>query len=161
TDTELTRLPRNHTEGDIPQMAIATGEADAFECVLRKIGISDSEFTSPSGSGRIHMYQANGATLAGGVPPDSALWSDMATLRQYDIVILPCEVREVRKPNAGLQNLVDYTSAGGRVFATHYSYVWLAYGAAPFPSTADWRPDTSQTDNPPNPFEVQVNQSFP
>ena len=26
----------------------------------------------------------------------------------------------------GLQNLVDYTAAGGRVFVTHYSWVWVA-----------------------------------
>src|SRR6185312_7183880 len=37
-----------------------------MECVLRGIGISDSEFTLPSGIGRIRMYRANGARMGTG-----------------------------------------------------------------------------------------------
>src|SRR5215468_2622390 len=54
TDGGTTRLPRNQSEGDIPQMAIASGNADPFQCLLLKMGISASEFTSPSGGGRVH-----------------------------------------------------------------------------------------------------------
>jgi hypothetical protein len=61
----LTRLPRNQTDGlavNIPKMAISTGEVDAMECVLQKMGIANSEFTRPQlTSGRIHLYRANGA----------------------------------------------------------------------------------------------------
>ena len=59
--TALTRLPRNRTEGDIPLMAMVTGNVDALECVLRKIGIDNSEFTTPAGGGRVQLFVANGA----------------------------------------------------------------------------------------------------
>jgi len=55
-DATLTRFPRNKTEGDIPQFALSTGSQDNLECLLRNIGIADTEFTAPSGSGRVHMY---------------------------------------------------------------------------------------------------------
>jgi hypothetical protein len=55
------RLPRNQGEGNIPRMAISTGRVDALECVLHKAGVDTSEFTRPGGSGRIHLYRANGS----------------------------------------------------------------------------------------------------
>jgi hypothetical protein len=62
----LTRLPRDTTDGltgsvNIPKIAVATGEVDAMECVLQKMGLANGVFTRPSGSGRVHLYRANGA----------------------------------------------------------------------------------------------------
>jgi hypothetical protein len=167
TNVDQLRLPRNSSEGDIPKMAIATGSADHFECLLLKMGIDPAEFTKPAGGGKVAFYRSNGLKLDGGQPAASTLWDDQAELQKYDVVLLPCEGSEDRKTATENQNIVDYTSAGGRIFATHYSYVWTAYGADPFPSTAAWHPDNAQTYNPPQgnskepPFNVDINRDFP
>ena len=162
TDVNLERFPKNHTEGDIPQFAIATGSADAFECLMVKM-LDSSEFTLPTGGGRVHVYttpEGNPLQLAGGVPQASTLWGDTGTLSQYDVVLLPCEGGEYRKPDAGISNLVSYTGVGGRLFITHYSYVWTAFNA-PFNTVAAWAPDKNQAHNPPDPFNTTIDTSFP
>src|SRR5262249_54024832 len=100
------RLPKNKSEGDIPHMAFATGKVDSLECVLRKIGVDDSEFTKPSGNGRIHMYKgsgAAGATMGTGTPSETQLWGSQATMDQYDMVLFPCQGNQYDKTAANQQ----------------------------------------------------------
>ena len=140
---ELTRLPRNQTEGDIPQMAIATGIYDPFECVLRKIGIDEAEFTLPTGTGRVHVYRYEGARLmqrraarrrAGG----QRRRRQHGALARYDMVLLPCDDDSMKLPGE-LRMLHDYTGKGGRLFLTDFSYTWLK----------DTRPEASSRAGPP------------
>jgi hypothetical protein len=58
-----TRLPRIQSEGNIPQTAIATGGLDAIECMMYRIGVSQSEFTDELHAGRMHIYNDGGSTL--------------------------------------------------------------------------------------------------
>jgi hypothetical protein len=133
---ELTRLPRNRQEGDIPLMAIATGKWDPLECLLRKIGVDDSEFTVPSGPGRIHLYPYGGLSLGPNTPRGASLTGSLPALNKYDVVLLPCDDQDP-KPAAQQKNLRDYSAAGGRIFMTDWSYSWLKDGSS-FEKTATW-----------------------
>ncbi len=129
-----TRLPRHQHEfnqfDNIPLIAEVTGNADPIECVLPKIGIDATcpgagcQYSDPGGTGRVQFFKANGATFSGATPADSTLWSSTTTLDGYDLVIFDCEGGENTKSAAALANVQAYANAGGRVFASHFSYVW-------------------------------------
>jgi len=176
TDVSLLHLPRDRNEGDIPQMAIATGNADPFECLLLKMGINTNEMTAPvqNGGGRIHFYwdptnnnrHQGGLKNATGYGDVLDLIGDAGTMSKYDVVLLPCIGSEKfgSSPNTTqqgwTQNLINYTGSGGRLFTTHFGYVWMAYAQQPFRSTALWTPHPVSS-APPSPFTVDVNQGFP
>jgi hypothetical protein len=176
--TTLTRFPRNKSEGDIPKIAMATGGADPLECILRKIGIDDAEFTDPAATGRVNMYggypwgkvgQVNPATYyyqsTSTLFPDTyTLWGDGTTpaqLASYDMVLLGCEGAEYGNPavtysdtagtyswtgnkgTAALAAMQSYVNNGGRVFASHYHYYWLAQGPSPWNGLATWNRDSA------------------
>ncbi len=141
-----TRMPKNQGEGDIPKIAVATGSADQVECVLRKVGIDDAEFTDPSGPGRINFYLGSGsagATIDATTPSETALMGTASTLNSYDVLMLPCEGGQYIKPAAELANLIQFANAGGRVYSSHFSYVWM-YQNPPFNSVVNWVPNQAQ-----------------
>ena len=157
----LTRLPRNKAEGDIPLMAFATGAVDSLECVLRKIGIQDSEFTHQNGNGRIHLWKGSGSAGASlpGSGTENVLTASQANLNRYDILLFPCQGDAFVKSAAALGRLVNYANAGGRIFATHYSYVWF-HNNPPFSSTAAWNVDQFPSFSS-DPQTGYINTSFP
>ena len=148
TDPELTRLPRNQGEGNIPKIALTTGNYDALECLLRKIGISDEEFTTDAGDGRVHLFvggenesgaSAFNAALGGEPLPDAdTLWSSSEKMAGYDILVLSCEGPGVTDKSPYIPNMEAYADAGGRVFADHMHFPWLQSGSAAFSGTATY-----------------------
>jgi hypothetical protein len=174
-DAGITRLPRNKSEGDIPKMAIATGNADPFECLLLKVGLDPAEITAYPGSGRVHFYRGQNGTTLSGAQSSTELWGSLDRLKQYDVVMLPCEgnpnTSNPTKTEEGKRNVIDYTNLGGRVFATHYSYNWVATMPTPFPAgqtgvisstVATWRIAGADPVSPyEGPFNVTVDTSFP
>jgi hypothetical protein len=131
-------LPKNHTVGDIPSMAIATGGADSMECLLKRIGVDESEYGGgASGAGRIHIFQgAGGAPTAAGAQGSTTLWATKDSLMPYDVTILSCEGSET----TGMvqQALFDYAALGGRVFASHFHYSWFNTGPFAAGNLATW-----------------------
>ncbi len=157
------RLPKNHTDGydwtnatydfaDVPQLAIITGNADPFECLLLKMGIDPLEFgsTTKNPTRRVHFFESPdypGTVLAstfGNRVTGDQLWNTASILPNYAAILFPCEGEPVDKmnnpkanvpktskpPGNGIDpytNLINYANAGGRVFATHFSYVWMQY----------------------------------
>ncbi len=138
-------LPRNQSEGDIPKIALVTGKADAVECVLRKVGLDDAEFTDPGGTGRINLFVSNGSKLDAGTPNISTL-ATTVSLASYDVLMLPCEGSAIPKTPEQLQNLVQYANAGGRIYATHFSYTWL-YQNPPFENVVQWTENQNDIPN--------------
>jgi hypothetical protein len=177
---EMTRLPRSKAEGDLPRIAIAAGGADQMECLPRRLGVADSEFTTSAGEGRIHLYTATDnandagvgdlsvkafdATLNGGamLPHSTELWGSLESLRKYDIVVLSCEGTQFanEKPMPSRQALYDYASQGGRIFASHWAHVWFSQGPQPVPTTGEWNSRNNPADAA-TPVTATINQSFP
>jgi hypothetical protein len=62
-------------------------------------------------------------------PSYQGLWDSASDLGKNDVVLLSCEGEETAHvTQANQQALFDYAASGGRVFASHYQYVWLALG---------------------------------
>jgi hypothetical protein len=170
-------LPSTSTEGDIPLTAISTGSYDPIECVLLKMGVSQSEFTSyttwnaetASGTapkpGRVHIYTASqsqasgngspGATLAPTVDetallgPGATASATNGTYMLYDQILLPCWGDAITKSAAELADLGYYGDHGGHFFATHYSYSWLNTNAnSNLMSVAQWDPRANTNATP-------------
>ena len=54
----------------------------------------------------------------------------------------------------GYTNLVDYTTAGGRAFITHYNYTWIRSPDTQFPPTANWTGETKYFGDPAYDFRL-------
>jgi hypothetical protein len=176
TDADSLRLPRTQVEGHIPRMALTTGEADALECLLRKVGVADSEFTPETGPGRINLFAGGGggqtyaSTVNGGVAytPVHPWWDSLDNLKKYDVILHACEgsqgtydypgyptPQSVKSPDA-LKALQDFANLGGRVFASHWHAYWFEKGPAPFPSIATFNHQPGL----PNPTDATIETGF-
>jgi hypothetical protein len=134
------RLPKKQHEGslddNIPLIAFTTG-CDGAECFFAgRIGIDQSEFTGPTGGGRVHIYQSSNddGQMFPGITPGSAdaLWgSTPNVMMNYDIVFDACECAPYDRGGAGTtdvgyKNFLQFLNGGGRAFTTHYFYNFYA-----------------------------------
>jgi hypothetical protein len=190
SDPNVFRLPRNQTEGHIPKIALSAGEADSLECLLRRIGVDESEFTNPDGPGRVNIFADPCVTTdceaptsyANGTPypvAATSLWGSVEALRAYDMVLMSCQGSQSagrEKTSEQKQGLKTYLESGGRVFLEHYHYSWLRggneaieiedarkYPPTPFPVLATWAtPDDPNIDvGSEDAVQYLIDTSFP
>jgi hypothetical protein len=167
-------MPSTHAQGDIPLIAIATGSADAVECVLHDMGVSENEVTDDTVSsgatlgGRVHLYKGDhsaGAEISASTPLETALMGGTSAtpLTSYDMVMFPCQGSITAETTSYIDNLLAYTSAGGRAFVTHDTRTWIntstSYASASFSGAANWLSSPVSTLNP-DPGVATVNTSF-
>ncbi len=141
-----TTLPRDRTQGDLPKIAITTGMADSLECLVRKLGIADTEITTDQQTGHVHLYAG---TLGKdrfkvGFPGGSGevfsdaqtLWGNLDKMKQYDIVMFSCEGAPYveTKPQAAMTAVKAYADLGGRLFVSHWHNVWIEGSYDPDPA---------------------------
>lgn len=175
TDPNITRLPRNQAEGHLPRIALTTGGLDALECLLRKIGIDDAEFTPETGTGRVNLYAGGNTNNMTGVGTMSyaptlnagaaftrapGWWDSVTNLLPYDLLLHSCEgtERPTNKSAAALQAFQDYANMGGRVFASHWHNYWLENPpTGPFRTVATFH----HLNDPPSPFTSTIDTTFP
>jgi len=162
-DDGLLRMPATQADGDIPLMAMVTGNSDSLECVLRKMGIGSTEFTNPGsdatdvgkGAGRVQFYQGDGVsgrnpgqTINANTPKQGNLFGAGANtqpvLDEYDMTILACQGSGYTQAPSDQAALRAYADAGGRVFTTHYSYTWLYQNDATPGATAGTKDNWSE-----------------
>jgi hypothetical protein len=134
-DAELSRLPKNRAEGDLPRIAVMRAGSDALECLFTKIGVELGEFTPGGTPGAVELFysdlenaeegtgrmQYQGDTID--LPKVDALFSDYAALQSYDMVLLSCEGGDDRYDPPDLEqreNLQRYANEGGRLFGGHF-----------------------------------------
>ena len=123
----------------IPDIAVSTGSADTLECLMKRIGLPDTEYVAGTATtGHVHVYSGGMPGGGGGGNPGGTeyapmpgapssptnLWDTSDHLMPYDILLLSCEGGETY--DAKPANLETYLNAGGRAFASHYHYAWFS-----------------------------------
>jgi hypothetical protein len=118
------------TNDDLPEIAISTGGADTMECLFDRIGFDTSEYAcgwndGGTGGGHLHIFQGagGGRVSSCGLTSAASLWDSDNDLNNYDILVLSCEGAETDDANPSA--LLDFTTAGGRAFASHFHYSWF------------------------------------
>ena len=143
-DAEQTRLPKNHSEGDMPSVAFSTG-LDGVECIVLSLGVDPQEVTSDTGTGKIQLFAGiSGSTQIGSttLALSDTLTASATKLARYDMVVMGCDGQTVTRAAASAKNLLDYTTAGGRLYLTHFDSNWLTSAPSPWPTVGTFADST-------------------
>ena len=173
-------LPSTRAQGNIPRFAIDTG-ASRRDGVRppqdgrRPVGVRRSEHRRTACRRRRSASTCTRARISAVArsstptrPREKALTENATTLDSYDVALFPCQGAAGTYnaahgyPNT-LANLVSYTDAGGRMFATHYHYDLLHDNGAsrrPRPGTRHTPTTAWGTYYGDTKFNSDINQTF-
>ena len=141
-DPELTRLPKNQSEGNMPHIALTTGGCDNLGCMLPKVGIDPAEFgkEADGDAKAVHVFKGGSYIGSGdvadgptGAPGASSFWNDVNRMKNYDLLVLSCECSEspTTKAAPAYAAMTEYLKAGGRIFTTDFMYTWYKFSPDP------------------------------
>jgi hypothetical protein len=166
TDANMTRLPKNQSEGNMPRIAVTLGYCDHISCMLPKVGIDATEFGVAGQNKAVTFYTTpdiigGGGNLPGppGMTSATPFWSDATQLAKYDMVILSCECEEAptTKNATSYAAMAQYLNNGGRIFSTDFQYTWYKYSPDPGLAAIANIPGGAPVGNSP----VMIDSSFP
>lgn len=156
------RLPSKRSEGNLPHIALVSGGEDTLPCLLRKLGIDESEFGTSFSDARVRLFQGKGGPTQLGddaqavLSPAAALWTKPAPLSNFDLVLLGSETDQNvgDKTAEALSAIHDYVATGGRLLVQHFQNYFLSAGSADVASVATF----SQQANLASPIQIKVDQ---
>ncbi len=150
--------PRSTPRGDMPQMALLTGGFDNLGCFLYKMGVDPREYSAPHAGGRLDIYEGvnaplgamigNGLGLSNGERPGTATRATRVrsgpasrASRPTTWSCWPARATRGHRPSRPLSitAMHDWLNEGGKVFATHFHYLWFQSGPSDFQGTATWK----------------------
>jgi hypothetical protein len=98
-----------------PHVAVATGDYDQIECVLKRMGFEQFD---------LYNDRDPGTALPATIGEFSALIADPVKMSAYNIIVVNCtkaQFEDALTP-AALANLEAYVGSGGRLYATDWAY---------------------------------------
>jgi hypothetical protein len=158
------------TIADLPHIAVVTGKVDGLECIFPQIGISTSEVTNSDGTGSINLYAGSASpgavvtasTSSDPTPPETTLVTNATLMDTYDVIMFACQgtpTQPVETTTSNQTNILNYANAGGRIFTTHWQYLWLDSSAS-FPTVADWLPPPPLGTTATSPATINISSTF-
>lgn len=175
---DLSRLPKNRAEGDLPRVAVMRAGSDALECLFTKIGIDAAEFAPGGQAGSVELFYSDlenatddtGRMSFGGATVDlpnvDSLLADYGAMQAYDMILMSCEGGNDRYDPPNLthrENLQRYANEGGRLFGGHFHNGIIDNRELPedypgFPAVVEFA--SGREDIEPQLFTANVNVSF-
>ena len=133
----VARLPKSRTDGfggvaDIPKIALSLGAGETLECLLRRIGIADSEFVpgnAVAAPERFHIYRSSGMQTSPAAPQVNTLYQAGGRIGAYSAMLGSCDFSNpgnawvnMTSAPAGTSDrdrMMTYANQGGRLFLDH------------------------------------------